>query len=417
MVLRYKFLIIPVFISILLLISCNAVAEQSSSETDGLSAEPINREVSIVETQNNIENDRIEQISDSIGKIGFTDAFPGLIFERPLEFQIIKGESKWVFIVEQSGKIFIIDTAAPSDDRLFLDITDRVDDSASEKGLLGLAFHPDFQENKQFYVNYTTKEETIISRFTTDIENGLDVDHQSEKVILKFEQPYSNHNGGKIAFGQDGYLYIATGDGGSAGDPQGNSQSLNTLLGKILRIDVDSNDIGLNYSIPSDNPFKDNDEGFREEIYAYGLRNPWRFSFDSKTGDLWAGDVGQDAIEEIDMIEKGKNYGWNIMEGSRCYDPPSDCDTEGLVFPVYEYEHSLGQSITGGHVYRGKEFPFLDGVYIYADFVSGTIWGFKDNKNYIIEESGLNISSFGVDDNQEIYFTAFDGKIYSFRME
>ena len=215
----------------------------------------------------------------------------------------------------------------------------------------------------------------------------------------------------------DGYLYIATGDGGSGGDPQGNGQNRETLLGKILRMDVDSKDSGLNYAIPPDNPFTGNTEGYREEIYAYGLRNPWRFSFDPLTNRLWAADVGQDTVEEIDLIEKGGNYGWNIMEGSLCFNPPAGCDPKGLELPVYEYEHPLGDSITGGYVYRGEELPMLQGAYIYGDFVSGLIWGLwyeegKGNRNFTLAETGLNISSFGIDEDNELYLTAFDGKIY-----
>ncbi len=179
---------------------------------------------------------------------------------------------------------------------------------------------------------------------------------------------------------------------------------------------MDKNETGLTYSIPKDNPFKDNAEGFREEIYAYGLRNPWRFSFDTLTGELWAADVGQDKIEEIDIIQNGKNYGWNIMEGSYCYEPPTGCDPSGLELPVYEYEHPIGESITGGYVYRGKELPVLQGVYIYADFITGYIWGLVDSgaqgyRNFTLAETGLNISSFGTDESQELYILAFDGKI------
>src|SRR5699024_3373620 len=215
---------------------------------------------------------------------------------------------------------------------------------------------------------------TVISEFQVSSSNPNQAQKNSETELLAFQQPYGNHNGGQISFGPDGYLYIATGDGGSGGDPHGNGQSRKTLLGKILRIDVNGTEDGKNYAIPPDNPFFDNEQSFREEIYAYGLRNPWRFSFDPDTGQLWAGDVGQNQYEEIDIIEKGGNYGWNIMEGNYCYGA-NNCDQSGLIPPVWEYEHSNGnRSITGGFVYRGPTLDGLTGWYIYADYVSGRIW-------------------------------------------
>ena len=222
-----------------------------------------------------------------------------------------------------------------------------------------------------------------------------------------------------MAFGPDGYLYIATGDGGSGGDPQNNSQNRSNLLGKILRIDVDSPQGGKNYGIPTDNPFAGNSDGHAEEIYAWGLRNPWRFSFDPETGRLWTGDVGQNRFEEVDIIEKGKNYGWRIMEGFACYNPPSGCDQTGLTLPVVEYGRDQGASITGGYVYHGGNVPELAGKYIYADFVTGKIWGLTYNSptdlnNELLLNSGKNIASFGVDSNQELYICSFDGSIYRF---
>ena len=347
------------------------------------------------------------------------NAFPGITFKRPLEFQDAGDGSGRIFIAEQSGRIFVIPAPGAVKADLFLDISSRVDDSSNEKGLLGLAFHPDFKKNGQLFVNYTTGNNTVVSSFMVLNNNPNLADPGSEEILLTFKQPYANHNGGKIAFGpDDGCLYIAVGDGGGAGDPQGNGQNLKTLLGKILRIDVNRKDSGLGYSIPSDNPFNGNTEGFREEIYAYGLRNPWRFSFDSIAKQLWAADVGQDKTEEIDIIQKGKNYGWNIMEGSYCYNPASGCNPEGLQLPVYEYQHPLGESITGGYVYRGTKIPELQGVYVYADFTTGYIWGlvYMDNqeaKNFTLVKTGLNISSFGLDKDQELYFTAFNGKIYN----
>jgi glucose/arabinose dehydrogenase len=231
---------------------------------------------------------------------------------------------------------------------------------------------------------------------------------------LEIAQPFPNHKGGQIAFGSDGYLYIGMGDGGSGGDPLGNGQNRSTLLGKILRIDVNAPSAGRNYDIPADNPFVDNTLGYREEIYAYGLRNPWRFSFDSATGKLWVGDVGQDWIEEIDVIEKGKNYGWNIMEGTLCYNPPSGCNETGLELPLYEYNHTLGNAIIGGYIYHGSALPELAGDYVYGDYASGRIWALAANAtNTLLVNSNLTISSFGVDENKELYVCAFDGKIYN----
>jgi hypothetical protein len=229
-------------------------------------------------------------------------------------------------------------------------------------------------------------------------------------------QPFGNHNGGQIRFGLDGFLYIALGDGGSGGDPQDNGEDLTTLLGSLLRIDVDNPSGGMNYGMPTDNPFVGNTEGARKEIYAYGLRNPWRFSFDPPTGTLWLADVGQGSLEEIDIIEAGGNYGWDIMEGTQCFEPSSGCNTDGLILPVHEYGRSLGQSVTGGFVYRGARVPGLIGQYVYADFVSGRIWAYTEvtDTNVELLDTNLGISAFGVDEAQELYFTAFDGRIYRF---
>jgi glucose/arabinose dehydrogenase len=346
------------------------------------------------------------------------EAFPGISFNRPLDLQNAGDGSGRLFVVEQGGYIRVIYNDSAEGAGLFLDISGRVDSSGNEMGLLGLAFHPDFKNNGNFFVNYTDGNNTVISRFTVDPDNPDSTDPETEETVLTFSQPYANHNGGQIAFGPgDGYLYIGTGDGGSGGDPQGNAQNRKTLLGKILRIDVDNRDTGLNYAIPPDNPFSGNAEGYREEIYAYGLRNPWRFSFDTQSDSLWAADVGQNTVEEINLIEKGGNYGWNIMEGSLCFNPSEGCDSSGLELPVYEYRHTIDRSITGGYVYRGEELPELRGAYIYADFISGLIWGLwykegEEIRNYTLAETGLNISSFGTGSDNELYLTAFDGNIY-----
>ncbi len=340
--------------------------------------------------------------------------FQGAEFIRPLLLTEAGDESGRLFVVEQAGLIYVMAGIDTQEKVLFLDISDSIDDSGNEMGLLGLAFHPDYVNNGYFFVNYTDREGTVVARFTSV---GSDANPESHETVLSFNQPYSNHNGGHIEFGPDGFLYIATGDGGSGGDPQGHAQNRQTLYGNILRIDIDNQGPLGSYSIPPDNPFVGNRDDFREEIYAYGLRNPWRFSFDPLTGQLWAADVGQNAVEEINVIEKGKNYGWNIMEGSQCYDPPNNCDTAGLEMPVFEYSHSLGRSITGGYVYRGTEHPLLKGAYIYADFITGLIWAlwYQDGEvkaNYVLADTGLNISSFGVGEHNELYFTAFDGYVY-----
>ncbi len=344
------------------------------------------------------------------------EVFPDITFNRPLDIQNAGDKSGRLFIVEQPGRIYVLQDEDAKEKELFLDIEKLVNDSGNEQGLLGLAFHPEFEQNGYFFINYTDNKGTVISRFKVN-GNPNKADSSSELKILEFSQPYTNHNGGGMAFGPDGYLYIAIGDGGNGGDPHGNGQNLQTLLGSILRIDVDNQDSGLNYAIPKDNPFIDNKDGFREEIYAFGLCNPWRFSFDSKNGDLWAADVGQNAVEEINLIEKGKNYGWNIMEGTKEYSPNQNVNPNTLEPPIYEYLHPLGRSITGGYVYRGQEFPELLGAYIYGDFISGIIWaleyeGGTESVNTILSETNLRISSFGISETKELYLASFDGKIY-----
>jgi glucose/arabinose dehydrogenase len=287
--------------------------------------------------------------------------------------------------------------------------------SGGERGLLGLAFHPNFKQNGYFYVNYTRGNplETAISRFQVSKNNPNQSDPASELVLLTYQQPYSNHNGGKIAFGPDGYLYISAGDGGSGGDPQNNGQNLSTLLGKIMRIDVDKKTGNLNYAIPSDNPFRGKGRGYRDEIYAYGLRNVWKFSFDASTGQLWAGDVGQNTREEVSIIERGGNYGWRIMEGKDCFSP-KNCEQASLKKPVWEYFHASGdgQSITGGFVYRGRKLPALIGKYIYGDYLSGKIWALTIREDgtvfneILLDHDGL-ISSFGEDKDKELYVCSY----------
>ena len=351
------------------------------------------------------------------------NAFPGIDFSRPVDIQNAGDGSDRLFVVEQAGRIHVFPNDAAVDETTeFLDIRDRVSDGGNEEGLLGLAFHPDYANNGYFYVNYSASgpRRNVIARYSVSASDPNRADRESETVLLTFEQPYSNHNGGQLAFGPDGYLYIATGDGGSGGDPQNNAQNRTNLLGKILRIDVDNSSGSSAYAIPGDNPFAGNAEGYAEEIWAYGLRNPWRFSFDPVTGRLWTGDVGQNRFEEVDIIEKGKNYGWRIMEGFSCYNPASGCDQNGLTKPIVEYGRNQGASITGGHVYRGSGVPELQGQYIYADFVTGRIWGLTYNgpgdiENTLLLASNENVSSFGVDEAGELYICSFGGGIFRFR--
>ncbi|MCK5573026.1 MAG: PQQ-dependent sugar dehydrogenase [Bacteroidetes bacterium] len=350
------------------------------------------------------------------------NAYPNLTFSQPVDFQHAGDGSNRVFVVEQQGMIKVFDNADTSSTaRVFLDIAAKVL-SGGELGLLGLAFHPDYEMNGYFFVNYTasTPRRTVVARFEVSSPDPDAADPASELLLLEVNQPFQNHNGGQIGFGPDGYLYISFGDGGSGGDPQGHGQNLSSVLGSIARIDVDNPSGQLNYGIPPDNPFTGSLTA-REEIYAYGLRNAWRFSIDSASGRIWAADVGQDRIEEIDLIEKGKNYGWKIMEGTLCFSPGTGCDTSGLALPVWEYGRSLGNSVTGGYVYRGARVPELGGRYVYGDFGSGRIWaltydGVNPPTNEQLLVSGFAVSSFGVDENKELYILQYSpGRIHRFK--
>lgn len=348
-------------------------------------------------------------------------AFPNLTFDDPVEFTHAFDGTNKVYVIEQKGVIRVFDNVSTTAQAaVFLDIDSRVD-AGGEMGLLGLAFHPNFETNGYFYVNYNRNSptrQTVISRFKVN-SGSQTADASSEKILLTYDQPFTNHKGGKLAFGSDGYLYIATGDGGSGGDPQNNAQNRKNLLGKILRIDVNVDDRET-YAIPQDNPFVGNTEGFRGEIYAYGLRNPWRFSFDSATNNLWAGDVGQNEVEEIDIITKGGNYGWRIKEANDCFDATGNCNQSGLVAPVWSYKQGTdGRSVTGGIVYRGKKLPDLVGKYVFGDYVSGKVWSLKydgakatDSGDKIANVS--SISAFGEDANKELYILNYGtGKVYT----
>ena len=357
---------------------------------------------------------------DSGAQYRLVPAFPNLTFERPLDIRTPNDGQNRLFVVEQRGTIsWFENDVNVATLNSFLDIRDRVDDRRNEMGLLGLAFHPQYDSNGYFFVNYTTDNprRTRISRFTASDDDAGQVSPESEKIIMEVRQPFGNHNGGGIVFGPDGMLYIGFGDGGSGGDPNEDGQDPTTLLGSIARIDVDVED-SEPYAIPQDNPFVGTGNGVREEIYAYGLRNPWRFSFDSSTGDLWAGDVGQNAYEEIDIVVAGGNYGWDEREGSHCFEPRTGCQEEGLIDPVWEYPHERGNSsVTGGLVYHGNELSGLQGKYIYADFSSGRVWSLAnaasgDAINEELVRARFGISSFGIDSNRELYICGFDGKIY-----
>jgi glucose/arabinose dehydrogenase len=363
----------------------------------------------------NAENGKTS--SESV-KYAVVEAYPHLNFNQPLSYTCADDFSRKVYVVERNGIIKFFDNNPDADSaQVFLDLSSQIDASSQEKGLLGLAFHPDFKENGYFYVNYTTSSSTVIARFALDPKDPKVGDITSQEVLLSYAQPYANHNGGQLAFGPDGYLYIAAGDGGSAGDPNNNAQNLKTYLGKILRIDVTKSSPHKEYGIPSDNPFVGNSEGYLEEIYAYGLRNPWRFSFDQERNLLWAADVGQNRREEIDIIEKGKNYGWRIMEGTLEYSPSPAFKIEDLQPPLWEYGRSLGGCIIGGYVYYGKSTPSLQGAYVYGDYISGKIWALwlddqKNARNQELVDTDLQISSFGLDENQELYIVDFKGKLY-----
>jgi len=360
-------------------------------------------------------------------------ALPNLRVRRPVIITNASDGSNRLFIVTQQGIVHWI----PNDQRVkktntFLDIEDRVvyKDKQNEEGLLGLAFHPEYKENGEFFLYYTTADAphtSIISRFRVSKDDPNKADPDSEEEIMRIKQPFWNHNGGTIKFGPDGYLYVGLGDGGSANDPHGNGQNLKTLLGSILRIDVDRKDAGKNYAIPKDNPFV-GDANARDEIWAYGLRNVWRLSFDRKTGVLWAADVGQNIWEEINIIRRGGNYGWNLREAKHPFGENGSGPRDDLIDPIWEYHHDIGKSITGGYVYRGQKVPELSGKYLYADYVTGRLWALdydlqndKVVANYTIAQDEscpvdkIPVMTFGEDEQGEVYFGDSFGFLYRFR--
>jgi len=341
--------------------------------------------------------------------------FSRLSFDKPLAMLQAPGEPDRWFVVEKDGRVWAFENNPDAQTKtLFVDLTDRVDASFNESGLLGMAFHPDFSKNGQVFLSYTRSGDPLIShvsRFTSR-DGGTSLDRFSEEEILVIDQPTEHHQGGGIAFGADGYLYAGFGDGGGGGRSLGNGQDTTTLLGAMLRIDVDAD---RGYVIPPDNPFAIGDGG-RPEIYAWGFRNPWRWSFDRLTGNLWLGDVGLHTWEEVNLVERGGNYGWEIVEGTDCLVDES-CVTDDFIAPVATYSHDDGTAITGGYVYRGSEIPGLYGFYLYGDYGSGKLWRIDaTNANpsppQVILESGINISSFAESNDGEIFLTDLGGRLF-----
>ncbi len=379
-----------------------------------------------------------DTVADQPLAVSTERAFPNLDFVRPIVVTHAGDGSNRVFVAEQEGiiKVFKNDQNA-EEATVFLDIDARCkySDNQNEEGLLGFAFHPKFKENGEFFLYYTSTEAdllSIVSRFRVSKDNPNAADAASEEEILRIPQPFWNHNGGTLEFGPDGFLYIGLGDGGSANDPHGNGQNLTTLLGKMLRIDVDHKADGMNYAIPKDNPFigklvsvgpRGAMVPARGEIYATGLRNIWRMSFDRKTGTLWAGDVGQNLWEEINIIKSGGNYGWNIREAKHWFRPDgNDAERKDLIDPILEYHHDIGKSITGGNVYRGTRVPELVGKYLYADYVTGRLWALHYDEtagkviaNYSLTGENLPVMSFGDDEGGDVYFTTPFGSLYRFK--
>jgi glucose/arabinose dehydrogenase len=335
---------------------------------------------------------------------------------NPVDLEFPNDGTSRMFVVQQPGSIRIVAngslTAAP-----FLDITTKVN-FGGEMGLLGLAFHPQFTQNHLFYVHYDRSVggqiQSVISEFHVSLNDPNQADPATERILLTVNQPFGNHKGGQIAFGPDGFLYIGLGDGGSENDPQHNGQNLQTLLGKMLRIDVDHQSGGLQYAIPASNPFAGG--GGLPEIWAYGLRNPWRFSFERGGSRFFVGDVGQDSFEEIDLLESGKNYGWSVMEGMHCFNPSTGCDTTGLTLPIAEYPHPEGEAVMGGYVYKGTAISNLSGAYVFGDYISGTIWDLVESPpgtwtRTKLLATGRNISSFGQDTAGELYVVDYSGSV------
>ena len=355
-------------------------------------------------------------------------AFPQLTFQRPVQLTVAPGEPGWLYVVEQAGVIRRFEQRSAQQSEVFLDVSARVSRRGNEEGLLGLAFAPDYATSGRFYLYYSAEDvegllegRSVLARYRRGSAGRGDP--ASEEVLLEVDQPYRNHNGGGLLFGPDGMLYLGLGDGGWRGDPQENGQDRSTLLGALLRLDVSG---ASGYAIPADNPFRDQ-AGARGELYAYGLRNPWRFGFDRVSGELWVGDVGQDSWEEVHVVAKGDNCGWRRFEAFALYD--EETEAAEAVQPVFAYGRGEGISITGGTVYRGQRCPSLVGRYLCADFGTGALWALAREEGRARAESeaqitaagyradkllarGPSIASFGEDAAGELYLCAFDGKIY-----
>jgi glucose/arabinose dehydrogenase len=356
------------------------------------------------QAQEQIPNISLELVTSGLSEpVGVTSAGDG---------------SRRLFVVEQDGRVRIVRKGRLKS-RPFLDVTE-LTQGVGEQGLLGLAFHPHYEANRRFFVHFTANNgDTVIAEYKRSRSHVERANENSQRILLTIDDPFPNHNGGDLKFGPDGFLYIALGDGGGGGDPQENAQALDTLLGKILRIDVNGTEGDLEYAVPADNPFV-GAGGARAEIWSYGLRNPWRISFDSGTGDLWIGDVGETSVEEINVERAGSpggvNYGWDVMEGTLCFEPEQGCDPTGLTPPVAEYRHNEGCSVTGGFVYRGQRFPELRGTYFYGDYCSGSIWALVAADPAAgatkILPTDYSISSFGETAAGEILVTAHGGRLF-----
>ncbi|HYV40123.1 MAG TPA: PQQ-dependent sugar dehydrogenase [Gemmataceae bacterium] len=351
---------------------------------------------------------------------------------RPVVLTHAGDGSNRVFVGTQHGVVHVFPNVPEAvKTHVFLDLQKHVvfNEAENEEGFLGLAFHPKYLINGEFFVCYTCKtvnarRANVVSRFRVSKEDPNRADPNSEEEILRIERPFRNHNGGTICFGSDGYLYVAVGDGGSQGDPHKNGQNLNTLLAKILRIDINSKDPGKNYAIPKDNPFVNSKEA-RPETWAYGLRNVWRMAFDHKSGALWAADVGQHLYEEVNLIVKGGNYGWSFREGLHPFGPAGCGPRSDLIDPIWEYHHNTGVCIVGGCVYRGSQFPELDGAYLYGDYVNGKLWALRYDyvakrvvANHALTTTNIAILSFGEDERGEVFCltpTRTGNGIYQFK--
>ncbi len=359
-------------------------------------------------------------------KIVLKEVYSGIELKRPIMIAIPPDESNRYFFVQQTGEVLILpNDREATEAETFLDLSNRnLAKNDFEEGLLNLSFHPSFKQNGKFYLYYSQQapKRSVISEFRVSEDNPNQANLSSERILMEIRQPFWNHNSGNMSFGPDNYLYIAVGDGGNANDPHNLAQNLFVFNGKILRIDVDGRSGSLAYGIPKDNPFYGR-EGIRHEIWCYGMRNPWGTHFDSKTGQLWCADVGQNLWEEIDIIQKGGNYGWNYREGNHRFDlrkqpPPEDSE---FLDPIHEYPREDGKSITGGFVYRGNKIPWMQGLYLYGDWSSGTLWALKQKDgekvaNHIIhtrpKDSQFQPTAFSQDENGELFVFSWDGKTY-----